>query len=157
MAWAGSGIFTQTIADILGNTTASDLNTSTWNIALYNNSVTPAFDGASASNAFATGTWSGNEISGTGWASGGVALVSPTLSVADPAAGQLSWDADDVSEAGTTLAAFEGCLIYDATIATPVNDLGLVAIDFTTPYTTTAGTLTITWDANGIFYLDLVP
>jgi hypothetical protein len=158
MAWAGSGIFTQTIADVLGQTAVMDLNTDSHKIALFNNSVVPDYDASAATVAFNTGTWTtGNEESGTGWASGGVVLATPTLTVADPGAGQLSWDAVDVSESTTTIAAFEGCFIYNDTIASPVVDQGLVAIDFTTPYSTTAGTLTITWDANGIFYLDLVP
>lgn len=158
MAWAGSGIFTQTIADILGQTTAMDLNTDSFKIALFDNAVTPAYDASAATVAFNTGTWTtGNEVSGTGWASGGVVLSTPTLTVADPAAGQLSWDAVDVSETNTTLSGFFGCMIYDDTIASPVVDQGLVAVDFGQSYSTVAGTLTITWDANGIFYLDLVP
>lgn len=159
MAWSGSGVFTSTIRDILDQTTAIDLNTSTFNLALYNNSVTPDFDATSANTAYGAGTWTGNEVTGTNWSAGGVALSTPTLTGASPAAGQLKWDAVDVSESNTTIAAaFYGCLIYDATVSTPVNDQGLVAVYFGgTGYTTSSGTVSITWDTNGIFYIDLVP
>jgi hypothetical protein len=159
MAWSGSGLFTSTMRDILDATTAMDLNTDTFKIALFNNSVTPAYDAASASTAFNTGTWVlANEVSGTGWASGGVALTGVTLSGAAPAAGQMKWDATDVSQASTTLSTIHGCLIYDDTIAAPVADQGLIAIAFSgAPYSTVNGTLTITWHADGIWYLDLVP
>jgi hypothetical protein len=161
MAWAGSGIFTQTFVDVFGNVTAMDIAASgdTCKVALFNNSVTPAYDAAAASIAFNSGTWvTGNEVSGTGWSSGGVALTTLALATASPAAGQFSWDADDVSETGTTLSNIYGCFIYDDTLTTPVADQGIVAVEFSgAPYSTSNGTLAITWDTNGIFYVDLVP
>ena len=162
MAWGGSGIFTQTILDILDQTTAMDLSgagVSTFDVALFNSSVTPAYDAAATAVAFGGGTWTtGNEVTGTGWSTGGVALTGVGLTKASPAAGQLKWDAGNVTETGTTLSNIYGCLIYADSITTPVADQGLVAVQFSgAPYSTTSGTLTITWDTNGIFYLDLVP
>lgn len=158
MAWSGSGIFTSTIRDILDGTADIDLDTDSFKVALFNNSVTPDFDASSANTAYGAGTWASNEVTGTGWSAGGVALTANDLTGASPAAGQVKWDAGDVNESGTTLSNIYGCLIYDDTIASPVADQGLVAVYFSAgPYNTVNGTLTITWDSNGIFYIDLVP
>ena len=161
MAWTTSGIFTQTMVDMLGNVTAFDLAAAgdTFNIALYNNSITPDYDASAATIAYNTGQWAiANEVSGTGWAAGGVALTSQALAVATPAAGQFNWDVADVSETGTTLSGIQGALIYNFSLATPVDNQGLCGIYFSGgPYSTTAGTLTITWDTNGVFYIDTVP
>ena len=45
---------------------------------------------------------------------------------------------------------FPGIIGFDDTVTSPVDPL-LWATDFTTPYSTVAGTFAITWDANGIF------
>jgi hypothetical protein len=57
MAWSNSKIFVSTIEDILENTTAIDLNTDTFNVALFNDSITPSQTVASASTAFGAGVW----------------------------------------------------------------------------------------------------
>lgn len=154
MAWAGSGLFTATFDNVLTGT-AYNLETDAVRVALYNNAVTPDYDAALASVAYDTGTWVlANERSGTGWAAGGVLLASKAVTPATPAAGQLQFDAEDVIETGTTLTDIYGCLIYDDTVA----NNGIVAVQFSgAPYSTSAGTLTISWHANGIFYIDLVP
>jgi len=157
MSWSVSGVFGQTLADILGQTAAMDLNTHSFKIALYTNSITPDFDAAAASIAYDTGQWAtAQEAYGTNWAQGGVALTSPTLTVASPAATQLKWDTADVSESNTTVSTtFYGAFIYDDTIATPVADQGLCAIYFGgSGYTTSTGTLSITVDTSGWFYID---
>lgn len=161
MAWAGSGIFTQTIIDILDNTTAIDLNGDTFYVALYGNAVTPDYDATAANTAYGAGTWiAGNEVDhgGAPWPAGGVALSTPTLTPADPNPGQISWDAVDVSVNNTTISGIYGCMIYSQSIATPVADQGICAVQFSgAPYSTSNGTFAITWDPNGIWYLDLVP
>lgn len=159
MAFSTSGLFGQTLVDILAQTTAIDLNTDTFKLALFNNTPTPDFSAAASLVAYNTGQWvSGNEVTGTGWAAGGVALTGVVLTLDAPAAGQFMFDSDDVSQAGTTLTDIYGCLIYDDTIATPVADQGLLAVAFSgAPYQTTNGTLTITVDPNGWFYSDFTP
>lgn len=161
MAWTGSGIFTQTIKDILDATvSAYDIDTDTMRVALFNNNVTPDFDAVAASIAYGTGTWEeADEVTHANWTAKGSALASPTLTTASPAAGQLKYDAADIVSAdSTTLSNIYGCLIFNDTIASPVADQGLLAVYFSSgPYSTTNGTLTIQWDTNGIFYLDLVP
>ena len=158
MAWANSGIFTNTIKDICTGT-ALDLDADTFYVALYDNTTTPAFDAASASTYYNSGQWvsATYEVFGTNWAAGGVtAGGAMTLTAASPGAGQLKFDfAGDISVATTTVSDAYGCLVYDQTDA---NDQGICAVYFGgTAYSTVAGTFAITWDTNGVFYLDLVP
>ena len=158
MAWSASGLFGQTLMDILANTTAIDLNSDDFYIALYNNSVTPNYSASAATVAFGTGTWSGNEVFGTGWSTGGVSLGAISFTLDQPAAGQFFFDSANVSQPTTTLSNIYGCMVYDQTIATPVADQGLFAVMFSgAPYSTTAGTLTITVDTSGWFYSDYTP
>jgi hypothetical protein len=157
MAFAGSGFFTSTLVDILNNTTAMDWEDDTYYIALFNDTATPDFTVASASTAYGVGVWASNEVSGTGWAAGGVALTTGAtgLTGESPAAGQVKIDAADVSETGTTLVSAEGCLIYNFSLATPVDNQGVIVVDFGAPYSTTNGTFAVTWDANGVAYFDV--
>jgi hypothetical protein len=153
MAWTASGIFTDNIKDALEGGDI-DFNNATNKIALFNNSVAPAFDTANAQ--YGVGVWAANEVSGTGWAAGGVLLTGNGLTAASPAAGQLKYDAVDVSETGTTLSNIYGCLIYDDGSTSPAVDLAICGLDLSGPYNTVAGTLTITWHANGLWYIDMV-
>lgn len=155
MAFGGSGFFTQTIADILGNTTAMDWGAATWNIALFNNTATPDFTVTAANTAYGVGVWATNEVTGTGWAAGGPTLTTATPVKESPAAGQVILDATDVSQTGTTLSAARGALIYMGSLTTPVADQGLLVVDFGSDYSTTAGTFAITWDTNGVAYFDV--
>lgn len=157
MAFGGSGMFTATVLDILNNTTAIDLGSDTFKLALFSNSATPSYSVTSANTAYGAGVWASNEVTGTGWSAGGVALASNALTANSPGAGQVKWDATDVSESSVTISGARGCLIYDDTIATPVADQGLLVIDFGADYSATNGTFAITFDANGILYLDVVP
>jgi hypothetical protein len=149
-------MFTNTWLDILNNTCAMDLGSDSFKLALFSNSATPDFSVASASTAYGAGVWATNEVTGTNWAAGGVALASNALTANSPAAGQVKWDATDVSEATVTVAAARCAFVYDDTLATPVADQGLLLIDFTADFSATAGTFAITFDANGLFYIDVV-
>lgn len=155
MAFGGSGFFTATLKDILENTTALDWSAGTPTLALFSNSATPNFTVTSANTAYGAGVWASNEVTGTGWSAGGVALDSPTVTAESPAAGQVKLDATDVSESSTTLADARGCLIYLGDLTTPVADQGLLVVDFGADYSTTAGTFAITWHSNGVAYFDI--
>ncbi len=52
MAWSASKIFVATIEDILENTTAIDLNSDGFKIALYDNDITPDQTVTSANTAY---------------------------------------------------------------------------------------------------------
>src|SRR5690349_9109662 len=108
MSFASSLIQSATIRDALLNAIALDLDGDTLKVALFSNSLTPSPDTDPAS--YAVSPYNANEVTGTGWSSGGVALTSPTVALV--AGVGVKFDADDVSQASTTLSGVRGCLVY---------------------------------------------
>jgi hypothetical protein len=155
MAWSNSKIFVSTIEDQLENTTAIDYNSDSLNAALFNDSITPSQTVASASTAFGAGVWASGEVfDGAEWPTGGETLASVTFVAASNV---LTLDAADRASTGSsaTLAAVFGCLVYDTTIATPVNDQGICYNYFGGTNSVTDGSFTIVWNASGILSLTL--
>lgn len=167
MAFSTSGIFGQTILDILAQTTAIDLNRVTaaadFKGAFYNNTPTPDYAAAAASAAYGAGQWvTGNEVTGTGWSAKGADLGNgsslPSLTLQTGVV--VCFDAADVSETSVTVSNVYGMLVFADYITTPVADQALCAVAFSgAPHSATAGTVTVTWPApgatGGVFYLDL--
>lgn len=162
MAWTDSRIFTQAVLNPLTasawSTTepttygANGLAADTINVATYNNSVTPDRDAAVASTGYATGTWAGNEVTGTNWAAGGQTLGTKTYTADLGGNIGVSFDAADISVANVTLSGFFGDLTYDNTItAGTVAKQGLCFHYYGGTQTVTAGNLTIIWDVTGVF------
>lgn len=170
MAWTKSGLYVTTLNEIFKQTSVTggpiDLDTATgWKIALHSNSLT---DGSAPINFSATTvTWANtNEVSGTGWAAGGVTLstaaaggTSTAPTVAEGTAGSVRYDMNDVSVASTTLTAVRGCIIYfdNATAPSALIDAMLIAVTFGADYSTSAGTLGIQWSATGLTEIDVTP
>ena len=147
MAWSASKIFVATLEDILENTTAMDLNSDTFNAALFNDTITPSNTVASASTAYGAGVWASGGVGDTpSWPAVGRPLASVTSTIA---AAVYSFDAADTvsADATTDLAAVFGCLIYDDTITTPVDSQGLCYNYFGGTNSVTNGTFTIVWGA----------
>jgi hypothetical protein len=149
MAWSASKIFMALIEDLMENTTEMDLNSDSIKIALYDNDITPDQTVTSANTAYDAGQWtaSGNEVAdGAEWAAGGQALDSVTST---RSSNVYTFDAADETSAGTsaTLAAFFGLLVYDDT----VSDNGICYNYFGGTNTVTDGTLTVIFNASGIF------
>jgi hypothetical protein len=153
-----SGWYVQNFIDELDPTNVGlDLTLTTHKIALISNSATPNFD--------TDVTWnSTNEVSGTGWASGGIAFsaaaaggtsLAPTLTVSPT--GTMMWDANDVSVASTTLTNARAARIYADALTTPTADALLILINFGADYSTTNGTMGITFAATGIGTVDWTP
>jgi hypothetical protein len=152
-----SGLFVQNMGiDVFDATQmAINLSLASHKLGLVADALTPNFD----TNA----TWanvSGNEVSGSGWAAGGIALsaaaagatsTSPTLTISP--AGTAMYDMGDVSVANTTLASAMAAVLYADALA----DELILLVDFVTAVSTTAGTLGIQWAAAGVFTLDLTP
>ena len=149
MAWTVSGLYFPTHRDQWDLTQLGvDLDAEDLKIALYDDTETPNY---STETAYAAT----NEVSGTGWAAGGVVLTG--TAVDESPAGTMRWDATDVSETGTTLVDSFGAKIYDDTNAT-VPDALVVGIDFPAgDYSTNNGTLAITFDTTGVLTIDLTP
>lgn len=87
-----------------------------------------------------------NEITGTGYTAGGVALANKTVTYTG-ATNVLKFDADDAQWTSSTLT-FRTAVIYDAT----TNDL-IGYVDYGSDKSSEAGTVTIPWDTAGIFTL----
>jgi hypothetical protein len=149
MAISSSGCYIASFRDALKNTIALNFGGTTpdtINCSLINN--TQVFPGTTTSmQADADpATWATtNEVTGTNWATGGVALTSVTNTLTTP---NLVLSAGNVSVATTTLAGVVGCVLYDTTLSPKPN---LVLVYFGgTVYGTSAGTFAITWSGSGI-------
>lgn len=155
MAVTVSGLYVANWVDILDATQlAVDLSLTTHKIALLSNSATPNFSTDAAWN-------STNEVSGTGWASGGVALsaaaagatsTAPTLT--ESPTGSIMYDMNDVAVSSTTLTNARAARIYADALA---GDNLIVLINFGADFSTSNGTFGIQWAATGVFAIDITP
>lgn len=149
MAVTASGLFVATFVDVLDTTQlALDLDLETHKGALFSNSITPNF---TTDTAFGVSPYDANEVTGTNWAAGGVALTGTSVTASS---GSLIFDATDVSVATTTLTNARCYLLYADALA---GNNAIVLVNFGADYSTVAGTFAITWAAGGIFALDLTP
>lgn len=142
-----------TIRDAMKNAIALNwggTSPDTINVALFNNTLAPSPDTDPAT--YGVAPYNANEVTGTGWAAGGVALGSPTMTLV--AGVGIMFDANDVSQASTTLTGAQGCLVYDNTLSPKC---GIVLVNFGAAYSTSNGTFGITWDVNGVARIDLTP
>ncbi len=145
-AWTVSGLYLLNWIDLLDATQlAIDTSLTSHKIAMYNNTETPNF---STEDGYATT----NEVTGTGYTAGGQVVVSPTTT--ESPTGTLMYDlADQVWASPTTVTARGSKLYADALVG---NDL-IVAHNFGSDVTSTAGTFTIAWNVLGVFTIDLTP
>ena len=149
MAITVSGLYVATFVDVLDTTQlALDLDLETHKGALFSNSITPNF---TSDTAYGVSPYDANEVTGTNWSAGGVALTGTTFT---GASGTATFDATDVSVASTTLSNARGYLLYADALA---GNNAIVLVNFGADYSTSNGTFAITWHANGIFTLDLTP
>lgn len=147
MAITASGLYCVTFEGSLKNTIALDLNAETYKGALFSNTITPNF---TTDTAYGVSPYNANEITGTNWAAGGVALTGTTLS---SSSGSLVFDATDVSVASATFTGARGYLYY----ADPLSDEAILLVNFGADYSPNNGTFSIVWNASGIFTMDLTP
>lgn len=148
MAVTASGLFVATFIDA-GDTTqlALDLDLETHKGALFSNSITPNF---TTDTAYAVSPYDANEVTGTNWASGGVALTGTTFT---GSSGALVFDATDVSVASTTITNARCYLLYADALA---GNNAILLVNFGADYSTVAGTFAIIWGSS-IFSLDVTP
>jgi hypothetical protein len=151
-----SGLYVANMIDVFDATQlAIDLSLTTHKIALLSSSATPNFS--------TDVSWSStNEVSGTGWASGGIALsaaaaggtsTSPTNT--ESPTGTQMYDMGDISVASTTLTGAAAARIYADALA---GDNLIVLVYFGgSTYSTVNGTFGIQWAATGVFTVDWTP
>jgi hypothetical protein len=160
MAFGASHVFSSFLSDVMSskayNLTA-DVNIK---IALFSNttdSATAALDTLAHNTYLGSGGQfvSGNEISGTGWSTGGVNLGTLALAAASGGTALVHYAAANVSASGVTIAsAFYGGLVYDSGNSSK----GIAMIAFGGSYTVGGGVLSVNWgnDSNAspcIFYI----
>lgn len=121
-----------------------DLDTDTIKVALVTSTYTPDQD---AHDNFDDVT---NEVSGTGYTAGGATLGSVTVT-ADNTDNEGVFDAADTAWATSTITA-RGAVVYKSTGVASTSKL-ICYFDFGSDQVSTAGTFTITWNAEGIINL----
>ena len=155
MAVTVSGLYVANMIDVLDATQlAIDLSLTSHKLSLLSNSATPNFD--------TDVTWnSTNEVFGTGWVTGGVALSAaaaggtstvPTLTISPT--GTAMYDMNDVAVASTTLTNARAVRLYADALA---GDNLIVLVNFGADFSTSNGTFGIQWAAAGVFTIDLTP
>jgi hypothetical protein len=158
MAVTASGIYCATIVDVLDATQlAIDLSLTSHKIALFPNSITPNFTTDTAWNVSPYNT---GEVTGTNWASGGVALsaaaaggtsTSPTLTASS---GTVVYDMANVAVSATTFSNARFALLYADALA---GNNAILGLNFGADYSPNAGLFEILFDAAGVFVIDLTP
>jgi hypothetical protein len=145
MAITASGYFGLTLEKQLIDTSGQSLEAETHKIALISDSATPNFD--------TMDFWddlSANEVTGTNWAAGGVALTGTDITLS---AGVATFDATDVSVVSTTLSnAMASVLKF--TVGSAATDQLVCLHDFVTAVSTSNGTFQIQWNASGLVTFD---
>lgn len=154
---SSSKIFSSFIKDVMNKASDHlDLDTDTIKVALYGDSGTPSQTDTSAHNAYngSGGAWvTANELSQGGWSATGLALTSVTSTFSSNV---YTFDAADTANgSAATLSGVQGCLIYDDSATTPVVDQGICYLSFGGAQSVTSGTLTVVYNASGIFTLTL--
>lgn len=142
-----SGLYAITFLNALKNDLAVDLDDTTadrFKVMLVTSSYTPDF-GTHDFKADVT-----NEVVGTGYSADGESLSSVTLT---QSGGTITFDADDVTWTSSTITA-RGAVVYDNTLT----DQPLICyIDFGADKSSSSGDFVLSFNASGIFTLDLTP
>lgn len=151
---------TPTAMSLTGTTTDNNMY-----LSLHNSSGTDYATELATGGATTTTAWvNTNEVTGTGWATGGVELgtaasgSSVTTTFVQGGAGpfylQYGWT-NPLAVTGTTLTGIYGCIIYWHGITAPVSKPMLLVLCFGTAYNTVAGTFGITPSGSGLSQLTL--
>jgi hypothetical protein len=155
MAVTASGLYLANFVDVLDATQlAIDLSLASHKLALLNNTATPNFS--------TDVTWNNtNEVAGTGWVTGGIALsaaaagatsTAPTLT--ESPTGTIMYDMNDVAVSSTTLTNARAARLYADALA---GDNLIFLVNFGADFSTSNGTFGIQWAATGCLTLDITP
>lgn len=142
-----SGLYGITFLNALKNDLALDLDDTTadrFKVMLVTSAYTPDF-GTHDFKADVT-----NEVTGTGYSAGGESLTSVTLT---QSGGTITFDAADVTWTSSTITA-RGAVVYDDSLA---SDPLICYIDFGADKSSSSGDFVLSFNASGIFTLDLTP
>ena len=150
MAVTVSGLFvTEWLAIVNATQLAINLTLTTNKVAMFTNTITPNF---SSDTAYAVAPYNANEVTGTGYTAGGVAVASPTIT--ESPTGSMMYDLADTSWTTSTITAARCALFYQDALSPKA---AICLVNFGADYATSAGTFLITWAATGMFAIDLTP
>jgi len=145
MSITQSGVFLAPFVDVFDTTQlAFNFDADTLKAALFPSTITPDFSATAANAAYNAGVYSGTELTGTGYTAGGATLASITFTGATAIA---TFDAADTSWTTSTITGARGLLIYNNTLA---GKNAFCLVDLGSSYSTSAGTLLVTYSASGI-------
>ena len=140
--WFGQALMQGVGSGLAGGTPNIDYLSDSMKVMLCTSSYTPNQD----SHVFKSDVT--NEVTGTGYTAGGVALTTKTLTYTG-GTNTIAFDADDVTWASSTITA-RYAVIYDATPGTDATRPLLAYVDFGADQSSSGSTFTIQWDAAGI-------
>lgn len=153
MAWSGSQIFQQAMLNPIAGrcwttstpTTYGSLSGDAINVALFG-TLTPAANAVVGSTGYNTGVWTtGNEVTSTNWAAGGIALTGKSFTI-DTGSSSICFTAGSTPGGGTvSLTAFYGCLVYDNAITGGTVAKQGLCFNYFGGSQTVNGTFTILW------------
>lgn len=147
MAITGSMLFGLTLEKMLIDTAGRSLEAETHKALLVTDGFAPNSDTMDFRDDIT------NEVSGFNYTTGGKTLTGTEITVGSPAAGQLKYDHDDVSWAGSSIADAMALVGY-FNVGSAATDQLVYLLDFVTAVTTIGGLLMVSIHANGVFYLD---
>lgn len=148
MAITASGLFGLQLEKWLTGATTESLEAEDNRITLISDSATPNFD--------TMDFWddlSANEVTGTGWSAGGVALTSTEVTLSS---GLLTFDAADVTASGTTISNAMAAVLR-TNVGSNATDQLVGLWDFVSAVSSSNGPFTIQWAAGGLVTLDYTP
>lgn len=147
MAVTASGMYGLTLEKIFIDTAGETLEAEDNKTLLVTNSESPNFDTHDFRADIAA------EVSGTGYTAGGAALTTTEITLSS---GVLTFDAADSAWAASTISAARAAVHYFVT-GNSATDMLVYLINFGADVSTSSGTLTIQYNASGIFTLDYTP
>ncbi len=147
MAITASGLYGLTLEKQLIDTLGESYEAEDNKVLMVTDSYTHAYDTHDFHNDIT------NEVSGTGYTAGGLALTATEITLAS---GVLTFDAADLSWASSTITNAMAAIHYFNIGSSATDALGWLS-DFVTAASTVNGTFAIQWAAGGIFTIDYTP
>lgn len=147
MAITASGVYGKSLEKAFIDTLGESWEAEDNKVLLVSDSHTPDFDAHDFRDDIT------NEVTGTNWSSGGVALTGTEITLSS---GVLTFDATDVSVASTTLSSVMASVLYTNVGASSTDQLVMLH-DFVTAVSTSNGTFGIAWHSSGLLTLDYTP
>jgi hypothetical protein len=147
MAITASGLYGLTLEKFFLGTAGASLEDEDNKLLLVQDAHTPDFDAHDFRDDIT------NEVSGGGYTAGGKAYTSTEVTLSG---GTLTYDAADTAWTSSTITDAMAAVGY-ADVGTAGTDQLFFLSDFVTAVSTSSGTLTVAWNASGIFTVDYTP